>query len=198
MARTDSVFYGPYAIRVMRIAGAHQAQIFRGRVTIGPRHHGATPDEALEAAKIWLDRRAEVEARVRATTHIPSVEAYREALSVIEINAAETAMLDAHIAAPRHTLTATQLAEAAGWDSWSSANLHYGLLGRKIAEAMRWTPPLRPDGTEIWTMAIATGPHDIEGGAEIDMAGLLATYENGGQFEWVVRPQLVEALTGSA
>jgi hypothetical protein len=189
---TTATHQGPYTVRTMRIGEGHQAQVFHGRVTIGPRHHGADAAKADRAAHAWLDARALREAQVRRESGAPSVESYREAFDVIELNDAERAMLNAHADAAHLTLTATQLAAAAGWDNWSSANLHYGRLGYKLAAAMRWTPPRRSDGSEIWTMALATGHHDIED-AQIDMDQLYASLEHAGQFEWVLRPQVAEA-----
>jgi hypothetical protein len=191
-ATTTATHAGPYTIRTMKIGSDFQSQVFHGRTTIGPRHHGSRTEEADRAAHDWLAERAERETRVRRDTGAPSVEAYREAFDVVEMNDAERAMLAAHAAAPYRTLTATQLAAAAGWDNWSAANLHYGKLGYKLATAMRWTPPRRSDGSEIWTMALATGHHDIEGEV-IDMDQLCASMEHAGHFEWVLRPQVADA-----
>ena len=39
----------------------------------------------------------------------------------------------AHYSAPNHTLTSTELADAAGYKGWQGANLQYGLLGKSCA-----------------------------------------------------------------
>jgi hypothetical protein len=77
------------------------------------------------------------------------------------------------------TLTATGLANAAGYESFSSANEKYGRLGRMLAEYLEWDPVKRPDGSPIWTTMIATG-----GEGDWD----------DGQFRWVMRTEVAEAL----
>lgn len=49
-------------------------------------------------------------------------------------------MLQAHYHAPDRTLTATQMAKAVGYPNFSSANLHYGILGRVVGTALGWNP----------------------------------------------------------
>jgi hypothetical protein len=152
-------------------------------------------ESAIEAADEWLRERQKAERAERAATGAPSPAAYREALDTIDMNRGEAAMLQAHLAAPWHKLTASELATAAGWPNWSSANLHYGGLGKKFADELDWTPPTRADGTSIWTMAIAipAALDDVPVEEAIDF--LMSGMENGGEFEWVLRPQLVTALT---
>ena len=185
---------GPYTIRAMQMGQGCQAQVLRVRTAIGPRHHGNDPAAAIAAAEEWLNRRATAEGEEREKTGAPSPTAYREALDVIGLNRGEKAMLQAHLAAPWHTLTATELAKAAGWENWSAANLHYGGLGRKVAELLGWEPKARRDGTPIWTMAIAL-PASLEGvPAEESIDFLMSSMETGGEFEWTLRPQMVAAV----
>ncbi|MCW5640957.1 MAG: hypothetical protein KIT63_02530 [Rhodoferax sp.] len=44
--------------------------------------------------------------------------------------------LSAHYSATGRALTATKLAEAAGYTKWHALNLQYGLLGKRIAQAL--------------------------------------------------------------
>ena len=50
-------------------------------------------------------------------------------------------MIRAHYCAPDRTLTATQLAKAAGYKNYRAVNLQYGLLGKKLAALMGWKVP---------------------------------------------------------
>ena len=187
--------WGPYTIRATRIGQAFAAQIFRGRELVGPRHSDGSAELAMEAAKDWLEQRAATERAERKATGVPSVRAYTEAFNIVGLNVGERAMIEAHLDAPWHKLTATELAQAAGWKNWSSANLHYGGLGRKVAEALDWMPPSRSDGTPIWTMTIAVPAalDDVPADEQLDF--LMSSMETGGEFEWTLRPQVVAAIS---
>lgn len=65
-------------------------------------------------------------------------------------------MLTAHVRAPNHTLDATELANAAGYDNYGSANIRNGKLGHKIADLLDIVPPINSStGEPTWTMALA-------------------------------------------
>lgn len=49
-------------------------------------------------------------------------------------------MLQANYHAPNRTLTATQMSKAMGYPNFNTANLHYGKLGRLVAEQLGWAP----------------------------------------------------------
>lgn len=91
----------------------------------------------------------------------------------------QLAMLKAHYYAPNRTLTATQLAEAAGYQNFSAANLQYGLLGRWLAEELLCVLPARDDGTPIYTFALATSPE----------AG-----QSEHEWQWALRPEVAAAI----
>ena len=96
-----------------------------------------------------------------------------------DISKQQRDMLEAHFRAPNYTLTATQLAQAAGYSDYSTANLQYGLLGKTLAARLSFQPEKRNDGSRIWTTVIATGNPDLPEDTH---------------FQWIMRPQLVEAL----
>ena len=89
------------------------------------------------------------------------------------------AMLKAHYQADEHTLTATELANSAGYGNYSAANLHYGTLGRLLGSHLPMEPQRREDGTPIWTTILATGNPDC---LEDE------------RYQWIMRPELVQAL----
>jgi hypothetical protein len=91
----------------------------------------------------------------------------------------QLAMLKAHVNAPRRTLTATELAAAAGYEHYAAASLHYGLVGRWLSEELLYPLPQRADGTKIYTCALADGLDE-------------GTTES--QWHWVMKPEVAAAL----
>jgi hypothetical protein len=71
---------------------------------------------------------------------VPSVERYKDAFHQLEssLNENQKRMLKAHYAAPNHTITATELAEQVGYESFSAINLVYGNLGSRMRELMQY------------------------------------------------------------
>lgn len=69
---------------------------------------------------------------------VPSVSDYVTAFRAIEPELTEhhLRMLRAHHRASEHALTATILAYEMGYTSYGTANLHYGRLARRVAEAL--------------------------------------------------------------
>jgi hypothetical protein len=139
----------------------------------------------VQAVISYLDQEAALENNTRSKTGVPSPAAYRAAFDAIgPLQRYEDDMLTAHLAAPGYVLTATELAAAAGYDNYQGANRWYGELARKIAEELEWSPAKRPDGTPMWTTALATDAN--EAGDEHELES--------GHFRWRLRPEVVEAL----
>ena len=69
---------------------------------------------------------------------LPSVEDYKIAFEALQLSRGQRDMLRAHFLAPNHTITATDLADAAGYKSWQGANLQYGLLGKKLRQILEY------------------------------------------------------------
>ncbi|HUR53716.1 MAG TPA: hypothetical protein VMZ71_06275, partial [Gemmataceae bacterium] len=63
---------------------------------------------------------------------VPTAAEYVEALNAITLSAAQRKMLMFHYRAHNRTVTYMELAEAAGYDSYGAANLHYGRLGADL------------------------------------------------------------------
>jgi predicted HNH restriction endonuclease len=120
----------------------------------------------------------------RDTTPIATADEFRDALLQVRnrvgISPTDLRVFRAFCAAPDHTLTAPKLAQAAGVSGWQEANLRFGTLSRSIGEALHFTPSKRSNGSLRWWMAAAHG------------AG--ADEEDTDYFQWVLRPELVEAL----
>lgn len=110
-------------------------------------------ENALEEAREWVDTKYQSRHKDRRKPHIGTVDDYAEAFSAISLGAHEEAMLKAHRNAPDRKLTAPDLAKAAGWDGAGPANIHYGNLGRKVAEYLGLNLTDKDD--RPWTEALA-------------------------------------------
>lgn len=132
-----------------------------------------TTFKSLDDAKAWIDSHLEGLKEDRRAQHIGTTEGYMDALNTQVPSKKERLMLSAHANAEDRRMTADDLATAAGWKRYSSANLHYGKLGRRIGEQLS----LKVDGENghAWTHTI--GEYDQ------------------GTSEWVMHEELAEALT---
>ena len=97
-------------------------------------------------------------------------------------------MLTAHLEAPDHILSASGLSAAAGYSSFSAANVAYGKFGHRLSDYLGWEPTERNGGVPIWTFALATDA-DAEERATSDGRTRLR-----GIWRWRLRPELVAAL----
>lgn len=64
-------------------------------------------------------------------------------------------MLEAHLRSQDYQITATELARAAGYSSYSAANLHYGMFARKVCEAIGFSPLVGNSGNQTFTYVLA-------------------------------------------
>ena len=77
--------------------------------------NGATLAAALEEARGWIDNILDGQNRKRRLRHVGTRQEYARILRSLPIGRHHEA-IRAHANAPEHTLTATQLAHAAGYD----------------------------------------------------------------------------------
>jgi hypothetical protein len=81
---------------------------------------------------------------------LPSVAAYKDAFEQLRleggISEQQLTMLRAQYQAPGHTLTATQMGEAAGYDK-NGANLQHGLLAKELTRLLNYR-------TEKWKVEV--------------------------------------------
>ena len=89
---------------------------------------------------------------------VPTAAQYVEALKAVSISAAQRKMLMFHYLAHNRTVTYTELAAAAEYDSYGAANLHYGRLGAALGEQLKMPfVPLSTDSdTPFFSSAIGT------------------------------------------
>jgi hypothetical protein len=116
---------------------------------------------------------------------VASVEQFKAALLTLRdknLPSSHFVMLRAQCRAPNTAITATQLAEAAGYESYHAANLQYGMLAFNLGSILGFTPQLKHRDRSLcwWTT--------------LSMAGDAAGYENAQQFHFVMRPELAQAL----
>ena len=110
----------------------------------------------------------------------PSVAQYKRAFRTIypKLHPNYLAMLKAHYSAPEHTVTMSELAEAVGYSGHRPANLHYGKLGRMIAEELNYRKErLRGQSNFIDALAIED-----------------PSWNRIEEWPWIMRPEVVKAL----
>ena len=124
----------------------------------------------IDKAKIQGDRVPEDADVVRALSAIWA-----------QMTDGQVAMLRAHYHAPLHQMTATQLAQAAGYKGYSAANLWYGRAGWLLFGELPRTLPLHTkEGEPVFTSAIAV------------QAPQRASPD--GEWIWEMRPEVARAL----
>ena len=108
---------------------------------------------------------------------VPPTDQYIRGLRLVEksLHPNHRAMLMAHYKAKGHTLTATELAEAAGYANWRGVNLQYGLFADRLAKAMNWQKP--DDAQYSYAIASFSKPTEREE-----------------DWLWHMHPQLVKAI----
>lgn len=110
---------------------------------------------------------------------LPPLNEYMAALSSALEEAPEThkLMVSAHMHADRYQITATELARAAGYSGYATANLEYGKFAHRVCEALAFTPPVGNSGKPTFTFVLATPtklPHN--------------------DWQWTLHPVVAEAL----
>jgi hypothetical protein len=118
-------------------------------------------------------------------TPIATVEQFKAALLAVRdkdaISQQKLVMLRAHCRAPSHTISATSLAQAAGLASSGVANLQYGRFAHAVADQLGYDPTTPGDGSTRWWSTFCIGRDSAHTAKD-------------GDFEWIMRPELVQAL----
>lgn len=181
--KREEVHYRRMKIVARLATGKWQARAFDNTTPATEIHTAASKEEAVTSVKAELDKRAADERASRGSDGFPTSDHVLNALKRLRPHDGQMAMLEAHYRADNYTLTATQLARAAGKDSHSYANSQYGALARDLAEEMEFVPDnLNPDdGSTVWTFTLADGKRDAVDGEYVE-------------WEWTLRPQVAEAL----
>lgn len=186
--KSQGVNYRHHSIKTTKLGDAWQALARRGKAAIGEVFTAPTQESAILMVKRQLDETAAEQRAMRGVDGVPTVDEFRAALPHLKYNKAQDAMLAAHLNAPDYILTATQLAQAAGYDDYAVANSQYGQLGRALAEELDWEPQKRKDGNPIWTLTLAT---------DADSDAREEGEEIAGHWRWRLRPEIVAVLSNS-
>ena len=147
--------YRGYEIVAAKQTGTCKGVVWKGREQIHA-CTGVSLEEIVRDMKDLVDQQHDE--RFKARTKPPEQEEYIEAFRKIlsRLSDSHLAMLKAHFYAPNQTMTATQLANAAGYAGYSSANLQYGTVGKMLNDMLPVELHTRSDGTPVFTSALAT------------------------------------------
>ncbi|BCL39710.1 hypothetical protein [Nostoc sp. MS1] len=117
-----------------------------------------------------------------------TVDDYKQAFTAIrsQMTDGHKLMLKAHYNAPAQTITATGLAQAAGYENYNGANLQYARIGELLANHLGYLPPEREDnGKPFWSGVLASGYwKNLEGSKNNSQR----------EWQWQLHPQVAQAL----
>jgi len=99
----------------------------------------------------------------------------------IGISPVQLQMLQTQCHAPECAITAVQMASRLSFKNFASARLQYGTLARAIAEKLGYSPPLKGKTPVRWWSVLSVARPGANDAGD-------------GNFEWVMRPELVAAL----
>lgn len=170
--------YRGYDLLAMLHEGKYKGRVWRDKELLSEIEADGI-DETLSSLKEFVDNQfvAIAEGRTQQPASMEYVKAFQKILEGLPDS--YLAMLKAHYLAPDQLITATQLAEAAGYSSYGAANLHYGTLGKQLNEELPIRLPKRKNGSYIFTYALATAG-DTDG--------------DEGQWIWKMRPEVSAAI----
>lgn len=116
----------------------------------------ASAEAALAAMRARLDR-LDTDQQAAWRDGTPTAEQYAMAFTAVgpKIAKYHWDMLDALLHAENRTLTAAEIAAAAGYKSHSSVNEKLGRLGHMIADALNYRPPPASNDEIYWTATLA-------------------------------------------
>lgn len=87
-------------------------------------------------------------------------------------------MLKANYRAEGRKITATNLAKAAGYENYGTANEQYGSFAHRICEIMDITPDRKREGKPIWTFGICDASEETD---------------RHGHFQWILKNDVAAA-----
>src|SRR5262245_50486663 len=115
-------------------------------------------------------------------TPIATPEQFRTALLAArqKMTDVQLKMLQAHCKCESRTTSIDELAEKLNLPNWSGARSAYSNYAHFIADELKFVPSA-VSKKPVWLYAIAYGQPDADGNLD-------------GDFEWILRPELVQAL----
>ena len=185
MARPSAIKSGMLSFQHYTIKTFNRGAVTTARGYIGDKPtpitaEAKTVDDAVRLVERQLVSR-DADRRASRKDGIPTAEEFADAFAALgpKVRKHHWKMLGAHLSAPDATMTTGEIAGAAGYSGYSSANLHYAALGRLLAEHLGFDPPRDSDGSILWTATHATG--DRDGADKLN-------------WRWTLRPEVVACL----
>lgn len=184
MDEKKSEVVGPYTLVSMFHKGGYHGVIWKG----GSKIENVTGDDVEDCLAKVRDRlgdllQAEAVARKDSSPSVTETVAAFHRISP-RLSQGQLQMLRAHYKAPNRCITATQLAQAANYEGYQSANLQYGRVGWLLYGELPTPLPRRAsDGKLIYTCALAE---------ETDQRS-----DDEAQWLWKMRPHVAEALVAA-
>lgn len=112
-------------------------------------------------------------------TPIATVEQFKTALLAVRdrfgISSKDLALLRAHCRAPNHKISTFRDAKELGYASHGDVNKSYGKFAHDVCDALHCILPPTPSGEPHWWRTLAYGNENDH-------------------YEWIMRPELVQAL----
>jgi hypothetical protein len=174
--------YRQHTIVVDRRGGVVKGRIWKDEGTekiIVHDTEGSDIANTVAYLKKFVDEKLETDARMAGSTP-DEARVLRGLMEIQEqLHDGQRAMLKAHYHAEGQEITATELANAAGYSNYSSANLHYGLIGRLLYELVPIDLEKYADGSPIYTFYLAEATEKPETEAN---------------WKWKLRPEVSKAI----
>lgn len=164
------------------LAAIHEGEC-KGRIWLSKKlvheQPGNDPESLIKELRDWVN--SSISERAEAQGETPSQGEVLTAMKQVlpTLSDGQLAMLKAHYLAADQTVTAGELAEAAGYGSFSGANLHYGLIGKTLQEISPIKLLKRTDGTDIYTYYLAEAATESE---------------DEGFWRWKLRPEISDVI----
>jgi len=154
---------GEFTLIARQVNGIYEGALWSQSRTV-QRVNGRDLDSVYQQLHALLDHRLADRIAARLGREPSAEEAVRALVRVFpNMSVGQRTMLRAHYKAPGRTITATQLAQAAGYANFSAANLQYGLLGAMLLAEIPEDLPRRQDGSRVTICALASGDYPEKG-----------------------------------
>lgn len=164
------------------LAAIHKGSC-RGRVwrmkEIVYEQEGESPESLIKVLRDWVD--SSITERATTQGENPDYDqllrTFQQLLPSLTDN--QLVMLKEHYKATNQVVSMDALAEAAGFPSFSGANLQYGLIGKSLQQLAPINLPKRKDGTYIYTSYLASPAEETE---------------DEGYWQWKLRPEVAKII----
>lgn len=157
--------------------GVAKGKIWKDKVKVHDTE-GSDISDTVARLKSFVDKNLKAEARNAGST--PDEARVLEAMRAIlpKLHDGQLAMLKAHYHAEGQEMTATELADAAGYRYYGSANLHYGGIGKLLYELAPFEFR-HHEGYPVYTFYLADAPDKPD---------------SDGNWRWKLRPEVSKAI----